>query len=342
MQPIMSQTQFTIGIFNNAAQSIEYVDFGYFGLKLFKLEGEQFKAFILSISVEYAADHYYKMFYEFYQTRNSGSNPFLYALVPNDLNKPQPPDLYYWIERILLIMFPTDFKLLAVSVFEEGHFQEMRDDKKYEMSHIESYRNESLLWMRKSYKDGLLDFDVNKTSDINSFLKATYNNLPKMTYLDVAVDCYMSAFNQHSVSMAFINYCISLESLLKKNRKACDDESEGNSIGHQLRKTIAAINGHNAKQRKLIGNNVYKLYDIRSNIVHGGQHMGSSQNLFKLQALVSRTLIELISLQIYDRDSLETFVETPQRSKNYKQENFHQAAIDMILSKVEHEMFEEK
>src|SRR5688572_17279151 len=98
---------FSLGIYNNASPDIEQINFGFLGLKFLKLESADFKDFVLSTSALYTADHNYQVFHDFYQTRNSGSRPYLYALLPLDLNSAILEETFHNLETVFLVALPS-------------------------------------------------------------------------------------------------------------------------------------------------------------------------------------------------------------------------------------------
>src|SRR5690606_12228216 len=178
--------------------------------------------------------------------------------------------------------------------------------------------------------DRILRLDTSKIDEINEFIKLSWNRIPKLEYLKLGIRTYRNSFNQKFEDMEYLSLCITVESLM-------DARSE---ITNQISRTCAVVNWDNEIQ----GNNIYfnmrKFYTLRSAIVHGGPPRKLQEYFFKLQALVSRTLVELIALNIPDRRTLCEFVTKTgfgDKSKwdtSYEKPNFNEAVSNAIIDKV--------
>ena len=177
----------------------------------------------------------------------------------------------------------------------------------------------------------MLQFEEGETKKVNEFFRVAWSRLEKLTYVKLGVRSYVNSFSQHFLDMKFISLCITLESLTNATTE----------ITHRIARTSAVVNADNVDEGKLIYFNASQFYSLRSAIVHGNDHKYLREYFFNLQALVSRTLIELITLNILDREKLNELVnESGYGAKtkwidNYVKEDFNKGVSKLISVKVQ-------
>lgn len=311
------ETQLAFTVVDNCSDDFRFLDLSYLNLKIYKLEGEEFKSFLSEIlSTDFYSSNY-ETFQELYSNQ-SGSHMYRYVLVPINLNSPVDNAAFRLIELAILVMFPCDFRIINIFYFDYDELE--NGTRAYHLTYWEAFRNETWGWWHKNHDDGLLQFDILQIEEINSFLKLSYSTLSSNNEIAISFDCYRSTLEQHSVSMCFINLFMALESLLDR----------GEDISKRLRKMVSGLIGHSAKERKIISNSITYLYEIRSSIVHGGKYIGTIEDIFHLRAIVSRTLVELIASKTMDRESIKNHV----RTKNQLQLEFNKPIIELSIKKI--------
>ena len=112
-----------IAVYDGASESILYIDFSFLNLKVYHLSDGALQDYIHSISYpKYDwAEANYKIFDNWYRNdeRGSGVHPDRWAFVPIDVTKPISEGNYYLIRDILLIMYPSDFNLMALVNYDQ-------------------------------------------------------------------------------------------------------------------------------------------------------------------------------------------------------------------------------
>lgn len=324
---------FSIGVFINASKDFEKLDLSFIGLRILKLESKEFRQWLLETQPddppnahESWKDRNHKMIIE--QKDSRGGNPWMYVVLPTNIMASNRTYSYTSLEAVLLIMFPCDFRLKAEVFFD----QEKTEDGSFkaDLSYLSSYDlnfHSDFLTRQEKDQYSLLRFDEIKLKEINSFLKLAYPKYgDSLHYLHMSITAYIAGFKQNWVSMAFVSFVISLEAILIREHK---------EIGKRLRQYLSKINGETPTQKSRLKKNITLLYELRSNIVHGDHHVGSFHALFQLQALVSRTLIELIALNFKDKKKLQAFVKQDlPKPKAYIKPQFNETSIEMIYEKI--------
>jgi hypothetical protein len=282
-----------IAIFDNADDVILQLDFSWLNVRVLKLSDPEFNRFIESISHKSEGHDWTEDNLDVFAEMKSneyGAHPYLFAFLPIDITKPVDERTFHSIEEMLLIMFPSDFKLTHVVDFDQG------DDGKFMGGGWRSYEGATLGWYgpeNARRNDYFLKFSMN--NDLNTFFKVGFERIPKLDYLVRASRSYISSFSQQVAEMRYLNLCIALESLT-------DAQTE---VTHRICRTCAVLNAATVEDGDTIYHNANQFYKLRSLIVHGGvAKKGVAPYLFNLQALVSRTLIEVISLNIEDFQEL--------------------------------------
>lgn len=321
-----------IGVFDSGSGDLLRLDLSWLNLKIFSLEDPEFMELIKSKSYKHPqhdwAESNMRVFEEMVHN-NSGYHPYLYAFVPISFDKPVKESTFYLIEQILLVMFPSDFQLRNLISFNE------EDTDAFTITHWSDHDPYSQWWIKGNeagLDDFLLQFSDAETTNVNEFFQTAWKNLRRLSYLQLAVRTYINSFKLKFLDMKIISLCIVLESLTNAKTE----------ITFQLARACAVINSENADEGKTIFFNAKQFYSLRSAIVHGDKYHSLSQYYFNLQALVSRTLVELFTLNIPDRGRLISLVNQSgygDKSKwvtSYKKVFTNNKVINLSLEKVDH------
>lgn len=282
-----------IGVFANTSFGFEYLDFSFVNLRTFKIDHEEpnkFKEFIYSISPptkEHDSRNWSEANYKHYRGLINPKHlrPNLIALVPINLDEPVSELTIEILEAVLLIMFPSDFKLYMLDSYVnddgEGFLHNSSLDFRFE-NHHRWDKDQNVVY-------NPLAVDISKLKEINSFIRNAYDAVEKLRYLRVSVNSYVRSFKHFYMDMPYVNLCMALESIV----------SPMTEINYRLARSIAVICSTDKETGRAIFSNVKTFYDVRSKIVHGSNYEENiiQKYFFHLQALVSRTLIELISLK---------------------------------------------
>lgn len=332
-----------IGLLDGAGDEITQLDLSFINLKLYKLGTPEFIELVNSFyhyyeirtTSSFEEDYTYKtnykstIFYREQNTRSSGFRPHLFALVPIDLNHTVDETIFHRVEKLLLIMFPSDIKLTHLISFGKDE----DDDKFHENgTYIWNFISRWHLTKKQQPDELLLKFQTENIDSINLFLREAYHFLSQEPNdFAVAIESYVDAFHQQSVKMAYINLCIALEAIVK-----ADSE-----ITHRICRMCAVINSDDKAQGHQIYSNVKQFYTLRSKIVHGDTAGSLEKYFFNLTALLSRTFIELITFGTVNRKELERkvietgFGEKHNLSKNsYTKRDFNHPISTLAVAPV--------
>lgn len=328
-----------IAVFNNADEEIEKLDLSFLNLKILKVtdnEVSDFKKYIHSISsqpTDTDDTDWGEANFGYYLTlvdTEYGYHEYLYAFVPIEKDKTIDEETFFTLEALLLIMFPSDLYLYTIDNFQfsNGGYR------------ILSHWNFiSAAFPRGNLNGGYLanhlSFDENKIEEINKFIKNSFGLIKRNTNpFYITIDSYISSYKQRLLDMAFIHLCIGLEALT-----GADTE-----IVHQISRTSAVICSDDKPTGWAIYNNVKKFYGLRSKIVHGSEVPQEKLNkyFFKVRALVSRVIIELITLnkkfpekKLLNEWVIENGFGDKHEVEGYIKSEFNKTISDLILEKAD-------
>ncbi len=247
----------TFGIFNYASDELLQLDFTWLNIRILKLQSTGFKELINSISTKQSANDNHLLFHDML-SGGFEANPCLFAFIPIDFNTQIEEDTFYLIEKILLIMFPSNFKFEHIVIFKESA------KGKYDWSSTDTFKGSSLADVElapRTTDKYLLKFDLSHLNSINKFIRLAAQRLSKLDYINFAGTTYITSFSQESPEMRYVNLCMVLESLT----------SSTTELTHQIRRACAVLNADSKEQGMVIFNNVREFYGIRSKIVHGAK-----------------------------------------------------------------------
>lgn len=329
------QPEMLIGVFDGGTDSIIGLDLGFLNLKFHKVHSGAFKSYVDSFHYYYPvspdlttlSDFESTFFHYLLYDQPGGFHQNMYALAPIDFAKSVDEEIFQLVHTAILIMFPSDFQLTAVI-----HYHKERNAK-YAEQGMTTWGFVSR-WHLKgdhAFDSLLLQIDKTEIANVNAFLKKTFYFISNSRDFDIAINSYIEGFSQRSAKMAYLNYCIALESLVNTR--------EG-EITYKICRTGAVINSDNKEDGELIYFNMKQFYVLRSTIVHGSKVNFQAEYFFGLQSLVSRTLVELISLEVPNRKALSKFVtengygDKAKLKMRYSKETFNKPIINLTLKRV--------
>lgn len=292
-----------VGIFNHGIEQVLNLDFSFLNLKFYEVNSPEFKKLVnefnysfpitVGNNISVQPDFPSTIYYHLQNERVGGFHPNLYALVPIDFTSIVTRDTFFDIETILLLLFPSDFQLDSLI-----HYEKESNDK-YSESYTTHHDITSYSYLTTTKHEIFPCIKDHKILEINDALKLVYGFIKNSSNFEIAISSYVEAFKQKSAKMAYICYCIALEALV---------ESNDGEVTYKICRTTAVINADNVTDGEVIFHNTKQFYNLRSRIIHGGSISFLTEYFFPLQALLSRTLLEIISLQIQDQKQLSKFV----------------------------------
>jgi len=316
-----------IGLFTDCSDEVSKLDLSWQNLKICKVSDNSFKNMIMMLSDDATKDEDYELIEKLIEAE-SKQGQSMFAFVPINRDIVVTEEIYRMMEKILLIMFPSDFSLKYLFSFR------LTEGNKYCLSYHTTFDRSPLWWVAPPDSDIVqypLRFDVESVDRINNYIKVCWDRLSKIEYLSFATISYMNSFSQRNPQMRYVNLCIALEALT-------DGMGE---LTHRISRSCAVINAESRSQGMTIFENVKLFYDIRSKIVHGEKiKMDLSKIFLPLYALVSRTLLELIALNIPTRTELNIIVaqfgfgDKAQLTKDYIKPNFNTDIENLIYRSV--------
>jgi hypothetical protein len=153
-----------------------------------------------------------------------------------------------------------------------------------------------------------------------------HNRLKKPSFLDVCVSSYIGHFYQADYSMSYINLCMSLESLIH----------ESTEITYRISRMCAVLNAGEHHYGVVIYKNMKKCYGLRSKIVHGANYIPQRLLDYKpfLQSLVSRTIIEIVSMKFENKEILnDTITEFGFGDRDILVQNYQEFPLNLNAAK---------
>ncbi len=131
----------------------------------------------------------------------------------------------------------------------------------------------------------------------------------------MAFDAYLASFGPIPIHMSYISLCMAMETIV-------DGTSE---LLYRMRRSMALLCAENDFHGKRIYDNVKLIYDLRSNIVHGGNinYKLVYEYLPYLRSLISRMLIKIADLELKSATELQellVFMGFNDRNDNLKLE----------------------
>jgi|GEM_PF-4680895 len=309
-----------IAVFDGADEDIMYLDLQFLNIKVYRLGTQPFTDYINSFIGRLGTN----FFHSWQHKQPGGYKENLYAFCPIDVTKPVSTETFHYLKEILLIMFPSDFQLIGLAYFDK------EEDGKYNESFASQWHFISQWRLRESYEPDLLTFNPTDIKKANAFIKLYFQRKEFLTDFEVVIDSYIEAFTQPSAKMAYINYCIALEAIVRAE----------NEITFRISRACAVINSHSKSTGETIFQNTRNFYTLRSKIVHGAQPNFIPEYFFNLRAQVSRTIIEIITFNLPNRKELEKCIDSNGYGQkdvfveNYVHQDFNKPVIELMLQPV--------
>ena len=316
----MAHLNLRYGIYRGATPDLLLLKLGFLNIKVCKFNSQEFEAFVKSLnrSTQY---HLLDEIRDHLDHQNQ-LQAELYAFIPLRKTTAIPELLFHQIAQVLLILFPSDFKLICIAGLGKENVE--RD---FINPYYLSYE---YIVQRLSRPGGdLLSIKTRgNINHINSFIRRFFSRYADLHYLHLAIDYYYTAFSQMSIYMAYLNYFMALESLN-------DGTTE---LTHRISRLAAVINANSKKEGQTIISNFSKFYALRSKIVHGSDLSTSGPKVklyyYPVQSLVSRTLIELIEQNFESKESMnKTVVESGFGDKKKLNKGYRNHSLNAEVSK---------
>jgi hypothetical protein len=315
--------ELVIGVFDGATDDILFLDFEFLNLKQARTDSPEFQQYLESFVDKLGSTFYYSWQHD----GPGGYKPNMYAFFPIDLSTPVNKTVFEELESIILIMLPSEFQLTGLAYYQ------LEANGKYRESYAHQWDFTSHWYLASgSHHDSeLLRFNPLDAPKMNAFILNYFDKKEMLKDFGVVIGSYIEAFSQKSAKMAYINLCIALEAITKAE----------NEITYRIRRNCAVINANSKNEGRVIFENVKHFYALRSRIVHGAGRLNYlSEYFFKLRALVSRTIIEIMTFDIKSRKELEVLIDEngfgdkENLGKSYFQQKFNAPVMKMILEGV--------
>ena len=201
-----------------------------------------------------------------------------FVLLPIDFTKEFIEKNLISCYELILLLFPGDLAIYGLINFQ------LFD---YKYIHLNSYLEYGFYSSgRENYYDNFVYYQEDSLGEINRFIKLYNERKNGIEYLETTVNGYISSFRELRPDMAFLNLCISLESIVEGNTE----------LSYRIKRNVAILCAENKHYAEKIFDNLNLIYGLRSRIVHAGKfkYEKVDEYLPYLQSLVSRLIIELI------------------------------------------------
>ena len=134
--------------------------------------------------------------------------------------------------------------------------------------------------------DYYLDYEDEKVSCINAFIKNNLNHLYSNNFIRNAGINYQNAYEASHLHFSFLAFCMLLESLVQGN----------NELIYRISRAVAILCGNNDENSRIIFQNMGKIYSLRSKIIHGEEFELEKvqEYLYYIECISSKIIIELL------------------------------------------------
>ncbi|MBY8963861.1 hypothetical protein KJK34_13960 [Flavobacterium sp. D11R37] len=215
-------------------------------------------------------------------------NDRLQVLLPINFSKPVKKEDLWLVRDILLVIFPSDIAIARIIDFQLL-------GNKIGLSGILSYE------FRTTGEDTFANYLFlyeHEIQCINQFIPIYIERYNKIPYLTKTIHAYLSSFFQSFSDMEYLSLCIALESIINGKTE----------LTYRIRRNIAIILASDVELGKIVFKNIGDVYDLRSAIAHstGEKYDRIRIYLPYLRKVISRLIVELISLNIHDIDKLNS------------------------------------
>lgn len=204
---------------------------------------------------------------------------YVHAMLPLSFDNPVSDEHFYGCVEVLKLLFPSDLQVHAIANFD------IDNQENLEWSGTGYYH---FHYSGKDRFDHYLYFQNKKEQiePINRFIRLYFEKIGQMKYLRIAVDAYLNSFGDIPLHMSFISLCMALETFV-------DGKSE---LIYRIRRTVSLICADNQHVAYIIFQNLKKIYDLRSTIVHGDAYKYAQVKEYHpyLRSLISRSIVQLI------------------------------------------------
>lgn len=283
-------------IFSGADDSFLKLDLSFLNLRILNTNSKEFMGIIESMIppdhgkdfIKHEQDRYIKWNLDYSNLHHSPTH----AVIPIDFSNPVKSEVFHQLQYFLLLMFPSNLRIYSEVTY--NRYEETSD--KYSRTGHSEWK----AYISISVKKNTLRIAESEIENVSKFLQLCFDRLPKLRWLSVAFDSYQGSFFHWSKEMVYLSLCISLESL----------SSSKTEITHQLSRMCAVLNSETKEQGAIVYTNMKRFYNLRSEIVHGSNYDNELVNkyFFPLYYMVSRTIIELVYLNIDSKEKLTDLI----------------------------------
>ncbi len=261
--PIITQTDFDLSRF----------DFSFRDIFVYEIRSNEFKEYIRLLSPD-NFEHNFHFIYHLIEEINFDHEKF-YAVIKKDLENSFNQKEIDNVHKLLLIVFPSDLQVLHIINYDngEGFFQPLSMSS-WNQRVTGEFPGEFLI---------LIDEYV---EEVNEFIKLVFERLSETNYLGISIYHYLSSFDASHIHYQYIALCMVLESMISGSQE----------LTYRLKRNTAVLVGAKSYNCKKIFNNLNKIYDLRSKIVHGELYDAAkiAEYLPYIRTMASRVIIELL------------------------------------------------
>lgn len=213
-------------------------------------------------------------------------NDRLQVLLPIDFSQPVKKEDLWLVRNILLVIFPSDLAIVRIIDLQ-------LIANKIGFAGILNYDYRTT---GKSTFDNYLVHYPHEIESVNRFIPIYIERHATLPYLVKTIHAYLSSFFQSFMDMEYLSLCIALESIINGKTE----------LTYRIKRNVAILLTNDIELGKIVFKNIGDVYDLRSAIAHstGEKYDRIGVYLPYLRKVISRLIIELISLNINDIDKL--------------------------------------
>lgn len=270
-------------ILSGSISDLSKIDFSPFHVQCHYYESYELDDFWKKVSFDQATlDRIRHEFWNYYETLQQREK--LYVLVPQKSIKDYREDYFFHCRNVLLLLFPSvlGFKhMLTFEIVDDEHLR-------YIYSRDYDFRYSTT----GDYDEEFLYFHDDYLPQINSFIALYAKSIESINYLKIAMNTYISSFQEKNPVMAFLSLCMTLESTI-------NSESE---TTYRICRNVSLLISKDKEEADIVFKNIKVLYSLRSQIIHGSDYKFEKvlEWLPYLRGVASRVLINIVLLNIQD------------------------------------------
>ncbi|MFA6151548.1 MAG: hypothetical protein WC716_09520 [Chitinophagaceae bacterium] len=239
-----------IPVFYGCNCDLTKIDLAFLNMKILPLTGRNFKNFLNKISLRHIPWFIDEIVNDKEYRLPEVGVCCRYAIIPLDINGNFDSDNWNHFQALMVILFPSDFTLIT-----EYHFEPYDDG----FHHFGGSSHWEFNPSGDRFYDNMLIMVPNEYAFVRKFISTYFESSKTSAPLKHMIDLYAASLDEFVLKYKFLNLIMCFEIILPGNYM----------LNYRLKRSIGLICGDNEHYCNIIMQNFNKIYDLRSDIVHG-------------------------------------------------------------------------